>query len=283
VLASSALALLSSIVYGTADFLGGLASKRASTIAVVIVSQAAGLLVLPFFPLLPPAEITPPALWWGAAAGLSGGVGVALLYRALAIGPMSLVAPVTAVCAALIPVLAGVAMGERLSALSVAGIVLAMTAIVLVGQDARPDASGFESPRRGALPIAVASGVSIGLFLVSLERTPASAGLWPLIAARVVSVSFFSVVASTRAHAWTMTRRAAWVAIAGGCADMTANVLYLLAVREGPLSVIATLVSLYPASTVVLARLVLGERLRSIQTVGVVAAVAAVIMIVGGT
>lgn len=277
-------ALLSSITYGTADFLGGLASRRASTVAVVIVSQLAGLvLVGAALPLLPRASVTAVDMAWGAAAGLAGGIGVALLYRGLAIGPMSIVAPVTAVCAVIVPVAVGIASGEALSMLTGAGIVLAATAIVLVGQ------SGHEhhSPRRRgaiaqALRIAVASGVVIGFFLVALERTPASAGLWPLVAARAVSIALFVAVALARPEPHGISGSGAAIAIVGGLADMVANVLYLVAVRQGQLSVIATLTSLYPASTVLLARVVLGERLARHQRIGVVGAVAAAAMIVAG-
>ncbi|MGE5816355.1 MAG: EamA family transporter [Acidobacteriota bacterium] len=281
------LALLSSVTYGSADFLGGLSSRRASTTAVVIVSQLAGLVLLALaMPLLPPSSVTVIDLAWGAAAGLSGGIGVALLYRGLAIGPMSVVAPVTAVCAVIVPVLVGIFSGEALSMLTGAGIVLAATAIVLVGQAPTPAGSAAKT-RPGArafsaVSIAIASGVVIGLFLVALERTPASAGMWPLIAARVVSISLFGIVALARPAAHSMSRGSAATAVLGGSFDMLANVLYLAAVRQGQLSVIATLTSLYPASTVLLARVVLGERLGFQQKVGVAGAVVAAMMIVHG-
>lgn len=283
------LALLSSATYGTADFLGGLASRHASTTSVVIVSQLAGLVLLAVaMPFLPSSNVTLVDLAWGVAAGLSGGIGVALLYRGLAIGPMSVVAPVTAVCAVIVPVAVGILSGEMLSMLTGAGIVLAATAIVLVGQ--APPAPGERRNRRldvrsrslAAVPIAIASGVVIGLFLVTLERTPASAGMWPLIAARVTSISLFGIVALARPAGPAMSRKSAATAVLGGSADMLANVLYLAAVRQGQLSVIATLASLYPASTVLLARVVLGERLGVQQKIGVAGAIVAAAMIVRG-
>jgi drug/metabolite transporter (DMT)-like permease len=282
------LALLSSVTYGTADFLGGLSSRHAGATIVVLVSQLAGLVLLAIaIPFLPPATATMVDLTWGGVAGLSGGIGVALLYRGLAIGPMSVVAPVTAVCAVIVPVAVGILSGEALSMLTAAGIVLAAAAIVLVGQAPPPPAEGPARQKRRAqpltaLPIAIASGLIIGLFLVSLERTPSSAGMWPLIAARVISVSLFAIAAIARPAARTMSRASAATAVAGGAADMLANVLYLAAVRQGQLSVIATLTSLYPASTVILARVVLGERLGAQQKTGVVAAVVAAAMIVHG-
>lgn len=278
------LALLSSMTYGTADFLGGLASRRASTVAVVIVSQLAGLILVGLaLPLLPRANVTAVDMIWGGVAGLAGGIGVGLLYRGLAIGPMSVVAPVTAVCAVVVPVAVGILLGEALSLLTGAGIVLAATAIVLVGQSSEKRTSARRrNAMARALRISMASGVVIGFFLVALERTPASAGLWPLVAARAVSIALFVAFALARPEPHAMDRFGAVIAIVGGVADMLANVLYLVAVRQGQLSVIATLTSLYPASTVLLARLALGERLARHQKVGVAGAVAAAAMIVAG-
>ncbi len=129
------LALSSAVFYGSADFFGGLTARRANTIATVFVSQLAGLvLLLVALPFLPDAMVSPRDWVWGIVAGLSGGIGVALLYRALAVGTMAVVAPVTAVCAAMIPVLFGFAMGERFLPLTIAGIALAFVAIVLVSQ-----------------------------------------------------------------------------------------------------------------------------------------------------
>jgi uncharacterized membrane protein len=284
------LALLSSVTYGAADFLGGLASQRSSTVAVVIVSQLAGLILLAIaLPWLPPSNVTVADLAWGGAAGLAGGAGVALLYRGLAMGPMSVVAPVTAVCAVTVPVMVGLFSGEALSMLTATGILLAGTSIVLVGHNA-PDPATAQSAREqsarpsalSALPIAVTSGVIIGVFLVALERTPSSAGMWPLVAARAVSISLFGMAALASTQRQHLSRPGAVTAVLGGSADMIANVLYLVAVRQGQLSVIATLTSLYPASTVVLARMVLGERLGLYQKVGVVGAVIAAVMIVRG-
>jgi uncharacterized membrane protein len=280
------LALLSSVTYGSADFLGGLSSRRASTTAVVLVSQLSGLVLLGLaMPLLPSSRVTVIDLVWGGVAGLSGGIGVALLYRGLAIGPMSVVAPVTAVCAVIVPVAVGILSGEALSMLTGAGIVLAGTAIVLVGQApaaGQVPGSARHTPAMSAVAIAMTSGVVIGFFLVALERTPASAGMWPLIAARVVSISLFGIVALVQPAAQSMSRGSAVIAALGGTADMLANVLYLAAVRQGQLSVIATLTSLYPASTVLLARVVLGERLGFQQKIGVAGAVVAAMMIVRG-
>jgi drug/metabolite transporter (DMT)-like permease len=187
---SYALAVLSSITYGAADFLCGLAAKRSTTFSVVVVSQLAGLILMLFsLPFLPPASPTAIDIAWGVASGLAGGIGVALLYRGLAIGVMSVVAPVTAVCAVIIPLVAGLVLGERPTALALVGVLLAIMAIVLVSQSGHIEEGNRATTGLG---IAIASGFAIGIFLVFLQRTGPSAGLWPLITARGVSVAFFT-------------------------------------------------------------------------------------------
>jgi uncharacterized membrane protein len=277
----SVIALLSAFAYGAADFLGGLATHRSNTVAVVIVSQAAGLALLTVVILFLPGSL-PAArdLAWGGVAGLAGGGGVALLYRALAIGPMSIVAPVTAVCAALIPVAAGVALGERLTPVTMGGIALAVAAIVLVGQ--APGRGGRRPVTWDGLRIALASGVLIGLFLVALARAAPASGLWPLIPARVTSIAMFAAIALATGRAVRMPAPVLKIAAGGGALDMLANALYLAAVQRGPLSLMATLVSLYPASTIVLARIFLGERLSASQLGGIACAAVATVLLVSG-
>jgi drug/metabolite transporter (DMT)-like permease len=278
---ANALAVLASIAYGAADFLGGLATKRGSTVfSAVVWSQAAGLiLVLLALPFLPPASPTATDFAWGAATGLAGGIGLAFLYRGLAVGVMSVVAPVTAVCAVIIPVAVGVALGERPTGIAAAGVALALVSIVLISQSGEVE----EGKRAGTgVPIAIASGIAIGIFLVCLQRTGRSAGLWPLVPARIVSVSFIAV-AGLLAREKLLPRRESWpIVVGGGALDMTANVFYLIAVRQGPLAIVATLTSLYPAGTILLARIVLAERLRLVQQAGVACAVLAIVLIVSG-
>jgi drug/metabolite transporter (DMT)-like permease len=277
------LALASAAFYGSADFLGGLASRRANTIAVVVISQGAGLVaLLLMLPLLPGSIPTRHDWIWGAAAGIAGGVGVALLYRALAIGTMAIVAPITAVCAVVVPVIAAIAFGERPPARTFAGIGLALVAIVLVSQ--QPPDTHVDDPsafRVRAAAIAFASGIAIGLFFLALAKTSAEAGMWPLVAARGVSFGLFAAIAIAMQSPMRMPGPAGAMTVTGGVLDMLANLLYLIASRYGPLSVVVTLASLYPASTVLLARTVLGERLSATQFAGIVCALAAVVLIVG--
>jgi drug/metabolite transporter (DMT)-like permease len=280
------LALLSAAFYGAADFLGGLTSKRANTLAVVVVSQFAGLVLLfVLLPLLPAASPVKKDYLWGALAGFAGGTGIALLYRALAIGVMAVVAPTPAVCAVVIPVLATVALGERPGPVTVGGIALAIVAIALVSQSNHPQpASGVReektASRSSAFSLALAAGVIVGFFFLALARTSAEAGLWPLVAARIVSVSLFAGMALLTSHSLRIPAGIRGTVVAGGVLDMLANFLYLIATRSGPLSVVVTLASLYPASTVLLARLVLHERLSRLQWMGVACALIAVIAIV---
>jgi drug/metabolite transporter (DMT)-like permease len=295
-----ALALTSAATYGAADFLGGLASRRAGAIAIVVVSQFAGLIsLLVVLPFLPAASLVPSDWMWGAAAGVAGGAGVALLYRALAITSMAIAAPITAVCAVIVPVAVSMALGERPATGTIAGIALALVSIVLVSQQKSPDTTVATDPtvaqdfspatpvgsavpaRASGIAIAFASGVAIGLFFLAVARIRVEAGLWPLVAARGVSVTLFAAMAAITGRSLRMPAIVIAIAVGGGILDMLANVLYLVASRYGSLSVVVTLTSLYPAGTVLLARTVLGERLSALQVVGVVCALAAIVLIVG--
>ncbi len=281
------LAIGSAVFYGAADFAGGLTARRAGTIPIVLISQASGLILLALVvPLLPQASPSRPDLLWGAAAGLTGGIGVALLYRALAIGTMAVVAPTTAVCAVAIPVVVAVLLGERPVPLAVGGIILGILSIVLISrQQAEAPSEGHDlasARARSGVGTALASGVAIGFFFLSFAQTGSDAGMWPLLVARLVSVTLFGAAAIAVGRSLRMPAQVAVLAIGGGILDMLANALYLLAARQGPLSLVVTLSSLYPASTVLLARVVLKERLSPWQITGVGCALAAVVLIVSG-
>ncbi|MGY1697808.1 EamA family transporter [Geodermatophilus sp. SYSU D00814] len=272
------LALASAVVYGMADFCGGIASRRAAAATVVAISQAAGLVLVAL--LLPwlGGEPAGADLVWGAVAGIAGGAGLLLFYRALATGVMSVVAPVTAVSAAALPVLAGLALGERLGAAAAVGIVLALAAVVLVS--AEGGLSSLRSARLGSVGPALAAGAGFGLFFVLLERTGDDAGLAPLAAARVVSVLLVGALALGTVRSLRVPRRVLPVVLLAGVGDMAANALYLLATQAGgQLAITGVLASLYPASTVVLAQLVLRERLAGAQRAGLAVATAAVVLI----
>jgi len=271
------LALSSAVIYGTADFLGGLAARRSAALSATALAQAVGLavgiLALPLFAAGPPST---PSVLWAIGAGVTGGAGVALLYYGLAVGRVSVVAPVTAVCAIVIPVLVAIGLGERPPPLAVAGIALAIASVGLIS---RQDDPGGKPQKDHSLKIGLASGAAIGAFLVCLARAGSASGLWPLIIARATSTLALVSAARLARVRLAVPRSAAAVVIACGALDMLANALYLIAVREGPLGLVATLASLYPASTVLLARVVLGERLRTVQSVGLGCALVAIVLI----
>lgn len=250
--------------------------------AIVLISQTAGLVMVTVILLLQQTSVPGRADWfWGSGAGLAGGIGVALLYRALAVGVMAVVAPITAVCAVVLPVAIAVLLGERPIPQQAAGIALALLAIGLVSQqEVSGDDPAAASRRRWGVGLALAAGFAIGLFFLALANTTPGAGLWPLVAARTASVSFFGVVAVVGRRGLRMTRGLMLAAMAGGLLDMLANLLYLLATRQGPLTLVVTLSSLYPASTVLLARVLLQERLSGRQWAGVSVALMAIVLLV---
>jgi drug/metabolite transporter (DMT)-like permease len=271
------LALASAVLWGASDFGGGVASRRASAQVVVAGSQAAGLVIL--LVLLPWFGGAPTAtdLLLGAAAGACGGAGLFVFYRAMAGGVMSVVAPTTGVCAAAVPVLSGLALGERIGVAASVGIVLALVAVLLVA--AEGGLASLRAVRPAALGPALVAGLLFGLFFVFLHSTRPHAELAPLVAARVASVLLVGVAALAARRGIRVPRRVLPVVVAAGIGDVTANALYLIATQHGQLAVTGVLASLYPASTVVLAQLVLHERLVRTQAAGLAAAAAAVVLI----
>jgi uncharacterized membrane protein len=266
--------------YGAGDFFGGLASKKAPAVTVVLVSQLIGaLLLLAVWPLFSVGPFDATGVRWGLAAGLCGGAGVTLLYLGLAAGPMSLIAPVTALIAAIAPVVFGLVSGERPGAVALVGVVVALAAIVIVSIS--PDAPASPSRRgqgfRGLLA-ALAAGCAFGGFFIALERAPDTSGLWPLAGARVASVGLTAVVLILTRTKLGL-RGAGPSVLAAGLLDVAANVLFLLATRRGLLSLVAVLTSMYPASTVLLARVVLHERLTPVRLIGLAAAAIGVALI----
>ncbi|TDE59522.1 DMT family transporter [Nonomuraea mesophila] len=269
------LAAACAVVYGTADFFGGLATKRTQVLAVVVLSQIAGLaLILALLPLLPGA-FSDTALAWGLAAGTSGAAGMVLFYRALATGVMSVVAPTTAVTSAALPVVFGLATGERPAFWALAGIALALGSVLLVSQDSSKGGHGSLA----SVAAALAAGAGFGGFFILLSMASHESGLWPLVGARLSSVTMVALLALVTRRTLTPRPGSLHIIVAAGVLDMTANVLFLLAQQDGLLSLVAVLVSLYPASTLLLARHVLGERLRPVQLTGVACALGAVALI----
>lgn len=272
------LALLSAVFYGTADFLGGFAARRAPTLAATVWAQGIGfgvaLLALPIFPAALPSAVEAA---WSIGAGLTGGLGVAMLYYGFAVGRVSVIAPVTAVCSIAIPVVVAFGLGERPRPLAIAGIAVAIASVALISR--HQDATGGGGRRDRSLAIGLACGVVIGAFFVCLARAGSASGVWPLLIARAASTAALAAAAGMAKVPIAIPRSVFPVVVACGVIDMVANALYLIAVREGPLGLVATLASLYPASTVLLARVVFRERLQPVQSVGLACAAAAIVMI----
>ena len=275
---------LSALAYGSADFLGGVGTRRNPAYAVLLWSQLVGLFVALLFALLFGRSIgTSPQsdLWssrdllWGAAAGLAGAAGITFLYHALAHTVASVASPVAAVIGAAIPVIAGVLLGERPSQIVWVGVALAFPAILLLSAD-RSHAKKIGS----AVRFGLLAGCGFGLFFLCISRTGEASGLWPLVSARIASVSVVSSIAMLSKRPIGLVRGAVRLSVVGaGIIDMIANLFFLLASRSG-LLVIATIVTaLYPAPTVILARFFFNERLSGLRIAGLLLAVAGVALI----
>lgn len=281
-MASIVFALCAAALYGSADFFGGLAARRSAVMPVMIFSQLAGSgLLIAVLPWLPTGDARMADWLWGTVAGIALAIGLTLLYQALAVGNMSLVAPVTAVLAVIFSGFVGLLAGDRLSVAGFAGIVIALGAIILISQDGAPQSARHnrETGSSRILLIALSAGLLIGVFYAALKQGSASSGLFPLLSARLTALIVLAVVALSRRSPLRVGRDAIWLILLAGTLDIMANVLYVFAARHGMLTIAATLTSLYPASTIILARFVLGERLRAIQITGLLCAGVGVVLI----
>jgi uncharacterized membrane protein len=287
------LAALGGLSYGGSDFFGAVASKRFPAALVTMAVQAVSLVALVVvLVVFPPEQWRISDLLWGALGGIGGGVALTLFYEALARGPMSTAASLTGLVGATVPVLAGLGLGDRPSALAFVGIVLSIPAVVLVSSSAQ-EAHGAAviGPRERVAQsahiaktrqLAFVAGLGFGLFFVALSRVSSDAGLTPLVGARLASIVLIGAVVSQRS-AWQTIGRASWGSIAlAGLLDFAANALYLLALDEGLFTWVVALVSLYPVSTVLLARFVLGEHLSARQAAGLGLAAGALVLVAVG-
>ncbi|MFE4721938.1 EamA family transporter [Streptomyces sp. NPDC056728] len=267
------LALGSSLAYGCADFLGGLGARKAHVLRTVMVAAPASLAVeLMLWPVLG-ASFSPGAVGWGAASGVASAVAFALLYKTLAIGPMNVLSPVTALVSAALPVSVGLMQGERLGTAGLLGLPLALIAVVLVSAG---HGAGSSRPSRTALLLAFGAGSAIALQLVFLHQTPADSGVAPLIVGRAVSTAVTLTAVGAMRRRLGSEKPAYAMSAAAGVLDSVANLLFLIAVRSGDLTVVAVITALYPVGTVLLARSVLAERIHRGQLVGLGTAAVAV-------
>lgn len=270
------LALGSSLAYGCADFLGGLGARRAHVLRTVMVAAPASLAFeLLLWPVLG-ASFSTGALLWGAASGVASAAAFALLYRTLAIGPMNVLSPVTALVSAALPVGVGLLQGERLTPAGLLGLPLALVAVVLVSAG---HGAGAARPSRTALLLAFGAGTAIALQLVFLHQAPSDSKVAPLITGRAVAAAVTLAAAGLLHRRLGAERPAYAMSAAAGVLDSLANLLFLFAARGGDLTVVAVITALYPAGTVLLARGVLAERIHRGQVAGLGAAAVAVTLL----
>ncbi|HVP17823.1 MAG TPA: DMT family transporter [Spirochaetia bacterium] len=272
------LAGLSALMYGAADFCGGMAARRAPLPAVLVSSQAVGLAVALGGSLafgFHSASVSD--LAWGALAGVCGTAGIAALYTALATTVVAVASPLAAITGAAIPVLLGVASGERPGIPAWAGILLGAAAVVLL--TVGPDPPGKNGNVRRAALLGILAGLGFGLFFFAISRTSHASGLWPLVAARVATVGLVVAFAGLTGRSLRFSAAGAPMIVLSGVLDMGANIAFLLASRAGMLSISAAVAALYPGPTVVLAWIVLRERITGLRVLGLGLALAGVALI----
>jgi uncharacterized membrane protein len=268
------LGLAAAMLYGAGDFLGGLASRRVQVLAVLMLAETAGVMVA-----LPAAAASPgparlPGLAWGIGAGLVGGLGLIIFYTGLAAGPMSVVAPVSGLVSTVLPVGVALAEGERPGAGVYAGALICLAAIVLASSagDSTPADGTSAALRAGrAVGYGVASGASFGLFFLLIRNAGQSGELWPVAAGRAGELAAVLIAAAVLRRGLLprgTDGRLLLAAAAAGGIDVVANICYVAATRIGMFGLAVVLASLYPGVTVLLARVVLGERLRRVQRAG---------------
>lgn len=286
------LALLSSVLWGGADFLGGLRARRLPALAVVAVSQGFGLLVVSLVAVGGvvanvggPGGTGPGTDWvpWAAGAGVAGCTALVCFYRALAVGSMGVVSPIAAL-GALLPVLFGLLTGDRLTAPVAIGLCLALAGAVTTSLSAGAphDPERRRAGASGTVGLAAVAGIGFGLTLVLIERGARSSTVLTLVGMRMVSVLMLAAVAVALRTTGGVRRSDLPALAVVGAADVGANLLFALASQRGLLSITAMLGSLYPVVTVLLARTVLHERLARIQLVGVAAALGGVVLVSWG-
>jgi len=278
-------ALTAALLYGSADFLGGAATRRAHVLSVLLISGTAGLAVVGVAALLAGGPPRATGLAWGVCAGAAGGVGFMFLYAGLAAGPMSVVAPVSALASTVLPVAVALADGERPGLHVYLGALACVAAIVLVS-------SGGDQASRGtpvisrrtvrAIGYGLASGVAFGMFFLFIRNGGESGALWPVVAARLAgTLVFLAAAAGTRIRpaGWRQDGRLFAAALGAGAGDASANVCYVLATRAGLFGLAVVLTSLYPGVTVLLARFLLGERMTWARRAGLALAAVGVLLV----
>jgi drug/metabolite transporter (DMT)-like permease len=267
------------LFFGVSDFVGGLAARHVAALRVVLVSYPVAMVILGIMAVAVGGTISPAAVVWGALCGLSQGLAVWWFYAALGSGPISVVSPLTAVLAAGVPLAIGLALGERPGPVAGIGVALALVAVVLVSREVTDEDVRPHRFTRTVAWLTIGAGLGFGLNYVLLAQAPAEARLWPLffgrMAATVVVLAAAAVTGNfRRPHGFPLR-----LALGAALLDVGANITMLLALQSSMLSLAGVLISLYPAATVLLAVVVLRERMTGWQVVGMVSALAAVALI----
>jgi drug/metabolite transporter (DMT)-like permease len=294
------LALAAAVLYGTADFLGGVASRRASVFAVLALTVPAGAVVMLLVALLgqvpaiggllghgglgSPASVGDwSAVGWAAASGVCGAVGLVAFYAGFATAPISVVAPVAALFSAVLPVGVAIVGGERPAATVIAGGLICLVAVVLVSAQPADHSEGrrlMTPGRLRALGDGAAAGAGFGLFFIFLKNAGQSGVLWPVAISRSAgTVVAFGIALATRTRLPWGRGGITGIALISGAIDAAANVCYVLATRAGLFGLAVVITSLYPGMTVLLARVLLGERMRWLQRAGLLLAAVGVVLV----
>jgi drug/metabolite transporter (DMT)-like permease len=275
------LGLAAAVLYGGGDFLGGMATRRAHVLTVLMLVETAAVILSVAVAWLTGGPAVLPGLTWGFSAGVIGGLGLIIFYVGLAAGPMSVVAPVAGLVSTVLPVAVALAEGERPGPAVYAGALLCLVAIVLAS--AAPEASDTKSrPHRlaRALAYGTASGVAFGLFFLLIRNAGQSGEVWPVAAGRIGELAIVLAAAAVlRPGLRGVSGGIPLAAVSAGVIDVVANLCYVAATRTGSFGLAVVLSSLYPGVTVLLARVVLGERLRAIQRLGLGLAVIGILLV----
>jgi len=281
-------AVLSALTFGVSDFLGGLSAKRLSAATTGVIAELSGLVVVFIASVIVGGSPSTADWIWGIVAGVSGGVGLVAFYWAMSKGKMSVVAPVAALMSAILPLLVGLLTGERPSAVAFSGTLLALLAIVLVSREPGDPVDPLESKpptdrrvQRRILIAAIGSGLAIGGYIVAVAQTSKASGFWPLVAGRFTATLVIGAV-MIQLRPSSSDRRGSVLALGAGALDVCANMLFVIAARNGLLTLVGVIGAMYPASTVVLARVLLHERLARHQLIGLALAALAVTAIAVG-
>ena len=271
------LAALSAVTYGLADYSGGRASRSVASTVVTLIGQAVSLvLVVVGVFLIGTPLASAHDMWWGAAGGVAGGFALIAFYRALSLGSMTVVAPVTAVVSAVLPVIVGLMLGERPSGTALVGIVAACLAVALVSGAI---GTRHQHTQPSTVLLAGLAGIGFGFIFIAFARTADDSGLWPLVAARLASVPVVAMVVLVTRPGRGALRTVIWLVVASGVLDMAANLFYLEASHRGLLSIVAVVSAMYPVSTVCLAFGLDHERVSKSQAAGLACAVTALALV----